>query len=78
MNPKSLLSQSHRSLLNLIFSRTSLILLLLLFNFFLLFSFLLGFFEGLPAYLGSMVVFTAMVLIHILNTDANPSIKLSW
>ena len=78
MNPKTLLNQSRRSLLNLIFSRTSLILLLLLFNFFLLFSFLLGFFEGLPAYLGSMVVFTAVVLIYILNTDANPSVKLSW
>ena len=78
MNPKSLLNQSRRSLLSLIFSRTSLILLLLLFNFFLLFSFLLGFFEGLPAYLGSMVVFTTVVLIYILNTDANPSIKLSW
>ena len=49
-----------------------------LFNFCLLFSFLLGFFEGLPAYLGSMVVFTAVVLIYILNTDANPSVKLSW
>ena len=78
MNSKTLLHQSRRSLLSLIFSRTSLILLLLLFNFFLLFSFLLGFFEGLPAYLGSMVVFTAVVLIYILNTDANPSVKLSW
>lgn len=78
MDHKKLLNQSRRSLLSLIFSRTTLIALLLVFNFFLLFSFLLGFFEGLPAYLGSMVVFTAVVLIYVLNTDVNPSIKLSW
>ena len=78
MDQKKLLKQGRKSLLGLVFSRTTIIVLLLLFNFCLLFSFLLGFFEGLPAYLGSMVVFTAVVLIYVLNTNANPSIKLSW
>ena len=78
MDHKKLLNQGRRSLLSLIFSRTTLIVLLLAANFLLLFSFLLGFLEGLPAYLGSTVVFTAIVLIHVLNTDANPSVKLSW
>ena len=78
MNQNILLKQSKKNLLGLIFSRTTFILLLLAGNFLLLFSFLLGFFEGLPAYLGSMVLFTAIILIHVLNTRANPSVKLSW
>ena len=78
MEHHQLLKQSKKSLLGLIFSRTTIVVLLLILNFCLLFSFLLGFFEGLPAYLGSMVVFTAVVLLYVLNTDTNPSIKLSW
>lgn len=78
MEHRKLLKQGRKGLLGLIFSRTTIVILLLLLNFCLLFSFLLGLLEGLPAYLGSMVVFTALVLIYILNTDANPSVKLSW
>ena len=78
MEHQKLLQTGKKSLLGLIFSRTTIVVLLLLLNFCLLFSFLLGLLEGLPAYLGSMVVFTALVLIYILNTDANPSVKLSW
>ena len=78
MDQKKLLEQSKKNLLELIFSRTTLILLLLIVNFLVLFSFLLGFFEGLPVYLGSTVLFTAIVLIYVLNTKANPSVKLSW
>ena len=78
MEHQKLLKQSKKGLLGLIFSRTTIVILLLILNFFLLFSFLLGLLEGLPAYLGSMVVFTALVLLYVLNTDANPSVKLSW
>ena len=78
MEHRKLLKASKKSLLGLIFSRTTIVVLLLILNFCLLFSFLLGLLEGLPAYLGSMVVFTALVLLYVLNTDANPSIKLSW
>ena len=78
MEHQKLLQSSKKSLLGLLFSRTTIVILLLILNFCLLFSFLLGLLEGLPAYLGSMVVFTALVLLYVLNTDANPSIKLSW
>ena len=78
MNQKNRINESKKNLLRLIFSRTTLVVLLLTGNFLLLFSFLLGIFEGLPAYLGSMVLFTAIVLIYVLNTPANPSVKLSW
>ena len=78
MEQQKFLKESRKSLLGILFSRTTLIVLLLLLNFCLLFSFLLGFFDGLPAFLGSMVLFTAIVLIYVLNTDANPTVKLSW
>ena len=78
MEHQKLLKASKKNLLGLIFSRTTIVVLLLLLNFCLLFSFLLGLLEGLPAYLGSMVVFTGIVLLYVLNTNANPSIKLSW
>ena len=73
-----ILKQGKEKIFSIIFSRTMLVILLLLFNFFLLFSFLLGLFEGIPVFMGSMVAFTAVMLVRILNTDDNPSVKLSW
>lgn len=73
-----ILRQGKRGIFSIIFSRTMLIIVLLLFNFFLLFSFLLGLFEGIPVFMGSMVAFTAVMLVRVLNTDDNPSVKLSW
>lgn len=77
-NESRLLQQSKRGILNIIFSRSMLIVLLLLANFFLLFSFLIGLFEGLPIFTGSLVVFIAAMMVHILNSDDHPSMKLSW
>ena len=73
-----LLQQSRRGILNIVFSRTMLIILLLLFNFFLLFSLLMGLFEEIPLILGSMVAFTAVMMVYILNSGDSPSVKLSW
>ena len=73
-----LLRQSRRGILNIVFSRTMLIILLLLFNFFLLFSILMGLFEEIPLVFGSMVVFTAVMMVYVLNTGDNPTVKLSW
>ena len=73
-----LIQKGKRSLLRIIFGRSTLIILMLLLNFFLVFSFLLGLFENLPAFFGSTVVFTAVMLIYVLNSGDNPSVKLSW
>lgn len=73
-----LLKKGKRGIHQIIFGRTMIIMLLLLMNFFLFFSFLLGLFENLPAYFGSAVVFTAVMLVYVLNTEDNPSVKLSW
>lgn len=73
-----LIQTGKRSLRHVIFGRTAWIILLLLANFILTFSFLLGLLEGLPTYSGAMTVFTAVMLIYVLNSRDNPSIKLSW
>lgn len=78
IDTNSFFRRSRRSILQILFGRSTLIVLTLLLNFFLYFSFLLGLFENLPAYFGSTVVFTAVMLIYVLNTDDNPSVKLSW
>ena len=78
MDENSLIQKGKRSILQIIFGRSTLIVLMLFLNFFLFFSFLLGLFENLPAYFGSSLVFTAVMLIFVLNTGDNPSVKLSW
>ena len=74
----SFVQKSKRSILRMIFGRTLVILLLLLANFALAFSFMLDIFQGLPILFGSVEVFTAAMLIHVINTRDNPSVKLSW
>ena len=73
----TIVQSSKRGLMR-VFGRTSLILLLLAFHFYLLFAFLMPLMEKLPALFGGVVIFTAVMLIYVLNTRENPSIKLSW
>lgn len=75
---KKLLRQSKRGLFRILFSRTVIITLLLLLNFFLLFSLLFELFEGITLIFGGMVAAIAVMMIIILNTDDDPAFKLSW
>ena len=75
---KKLLRQSKRGLFRILFSRTVIITLLLLLNFFLLFSLLFELFEGITLIFGGLVAVTAVMMIIILNTDDDPAFKLSW
>ena len=73
-----LLQQSKRGLLHIVFSRTAITILLLLFNFFLVFSFLFELFVGITLIYGGLAAATAIMMIIILNSDDDPSFKLSW
>lgn len=77
-NGKKLLTKSKQGLLKIVFSRTMLLMLLLLVNFFVFFLFAVRILQGLPVLFGGLTVFTAIVMIYILNTRSDPSIKLSW
>ena len=67
-----------RSLLKVIFGRTMLITLLLVLNFLFVFSILLDLFESVPLLFGSMVVFTGIVELWILNGSEPVDHKVSW
>ncbi len=72
------LQKSRGGLLRIVFSRTMIIVALLLVNFLLVFSFMFDLFQGLPILFGSMVVFTAIMELFVLNTREDPTVKLSW
>ena len=85
MSDTSRVSQDHtfvqkskRSLLRIVFGRTMLILLLLGINFGIVFYFLFGLAKDIPLLFGSVEVFTAALLICVINSRDNPSVKLSW
>ena len=78
IDENKLLQQGKRGILHIIFSRTMLIILMLLFNFYLVFSLMFGFLQDLPLLLGSLEIFTAVMLIYVLNTEDTLSFKLSW
>jgi len=67
-----------RGLLRIVFSRTMLITLLLLLNFLYLFSILFDLFQMIPILFGSMVVFTAIVELQIINSRDDVDVKLTW
>ena len=67
-----------RSLLRIIFSRTMLITLLLLLNFMYVFSILSDLFQIVPLLVGSMIAFTAVIELVILNSEDNVDVKLTW
>ena len=75
---RSFAETSKRSLLRIVFGRTMLIFALLGINFGIVFYFLFGLAKDLPILFGSVEAFTAVMLIHLINTRDNPSVKLSW
>ena len=67
-----------RGILSILFSRTVVILLALLLQIALLFVLLSPVFAYVSLLMGGVTVLTVCMLIYILNTDSNPSVKLSW
>ena len=65
-------------LLQIVFSRTMLITVLLILNFLYLFSVIFDLFKFVPVLFGSMVVFTALVELWILNSSDDVDVKLTW
>ena len=72
------IQKGRRSILRVIFSRTMLITLLLAANFFYIFSILFSLFRAVPILFGSLVVFTAVMELVILNSRNDVDVKLTW
>ena len=73
-----LLNKGRKSLVRAVFSRLGLIVLLLLFQLFLFFFFIHWLTEYLPHFLLISVVFSAFMSLYLLNTDTDPTAKITW
>ena len=73
-----LLKKSKRGLLRIIFGRTGIILFLLLVQILALFT-IFRFLESLITYaVSTLLVFSIFMVIYVINSDHNTSVKLSW
>lgn len=75
---EELLRRGKRGFFHVAFERTSVILLLLILQIALMFAAFLYLGQYLVLFFGGVAVFTAVMLIRVLNSCKNPAIKLSW
>lgn len=73
-----LLQQRKRGILRVIFSRSTLVVLLLLINFALMFLLATRLLQNLPLLFGSMTIFTAAMLLMVINGHEDAAFKLAW
>ena len=74
----SLLRKGKQSFFRMIFSRTGVILLLLAVQVLLLLAIFGWFEEFLPHIYGGVVVFTLLIVLYLLNSDFDPTSKITW
>ena len=74
----NMLAEGKRSVLQIIFGRTMVIIVALALQFLLLFAQLYSLVQYIPYVTGGVYVLTAVMLIYVLNTKENPTVKLSW
>ena len=74
----SLLEKGQRGLAHAVFSRGGIIALLLLFQLFLVFAAFYWLNAYLPHFVILTTVFTAFMGLYLLNTDMDPSAKITW
>ncbi len=75
---KKILQTGKKGILRVVFSRTTLILLVLLLQIVLYIAMLFSLMQHVTWLIGGMAVLTAVMLFVVLNERENPSIKLSW
>lgn len=73
-----IIQTGRRGILHIVFSRTMIILLTLLLQIILLLVMMFSLVQHVTVLFGSVAAFTTIMLVYVLNTQENPSIKLSW
>ena len=74
----SILEDGKRNVLQVIFSRTMLMMLLIVLQFAYIIARMYAYAEHLPILLGGEFLIVATMLMFVLNSKENPAIKLSW
>lgn len=78
MNKYEATGTAKKGLFRIIFSRTGIILLLVLAQFGLMVSSVYYLREYLPYIYGALIILEAVVVIYIINTKGNPAFKMTW
>ncbi len=73
-----LLKKGQKGIVHAIFSRFGVLLLLLLLQFFILFGLIFQFNEYFPQYTGITTILSLLVMLYLLNSDINPTAKITW
>ena len=73
-----LLKKGKWGIMRIVFSRLGLIILLLLMQFMFIFSVFRWFAELLPHIMGGTVIFTIIMVLYLLNSNINPTAKITW
>ncbi len=73
-----LLKKGQKGLIHAIFSRFGVLLILLLIQFFILFSLFYKFEQFLPQYTGATTIFSIVMVLYLVNSDINPTAKTTW
>ncbi len=73
-----LIHKGKKSIISAIFSRLGLLLVLLLIQVFFLFSAFRWFEEFLPHIYGGSIVFTILMVLYLLNSELDPTAKITW
>ena len=74
----NLLKKGQKGVVHAVFSRFGLMLVLLAFQFLMLFSVFQWFEEFLPHIWGGTALFTVAMVIYLLNSRLNPTAKITW
>ena len=74
----SIWETSKRNVLQIIFSRTMLMMVLIVVQFAYIIARMYALAEHIPVLLGGELLIVAVVMAIILNSRENPSVKLSW
>jgi len=77
-NENSILENSKRNVLQIIFSRTMLIMVLIVMQFAYIIARMYAYAEHIPILLGGELAVVAIMMAIVLNSEENPSVKLSW
>lgn len=73
-----LLKKGQKGIVHAIFSRFGLLLILLLLQMLMLFSFFVKFQQFLPQYAGLNTLFSVILMLYLINSDINPTAKITW
>lgn len=73
-----LIKNGRKGVIRALFSRFGLVLILLLIQAFILFGMFGWFAEVLPRIWGATILFMAVMVLYLLNTDIDPTAKITW